>query len=323
MVATLGASCNSPPPLPASIPDRFLELRPPRAWGAAADGFPDGPVAIEDSSGSMANGVVIHASSRGTFILTNEHVARELALASMSWLRAPDLEGGELTMIAVAPVVPDVEQLRLRAELDRAWRDTDVERATEDALRGVVLPAILLELSRTVDGDLAILEAFPRPGDPPLRPASIAPAEAPDARYRIVSLHPHRLPRSSTLRASPYETMHPSILEMPLPGMSGSGVYDADGTLHALVSWRPTGGRIPGDGPSDDEIVESLGRLATALRHGLEIGAPLPDLARLVGAASPLLDRARPPRGRRAVGVVRPRQLREFLARHELEWLLD
>ena len=247
--------------------------------------------------GLRANGTILHSSTRGTYVLTCAHVAE--------WLTGEDvyveLAGGE--RLPARAVLPTTAELAAGRALQRTARD---ERPAEQAraARGQALVA-----RRKGEGDLALLR-IERVGLP------AAPLATEGAAWWVLPRAPRQGPRAIELFESPHETQVPRGERLLWPGNSGSGVFDARGRLHAVVSHSPTEGRRRSS--------------AAGLRaYAQERGPALRDLGEAEAAdelerACAALARQRDEAADKEVwiGLTPARRVRAWLERQGWSWLL-
>ncbi len=235
----------------ATLPDGAQRLPSRRLWSQRTrDAFPAGPVLIESVAG-YGNGVVVHSTPELTLVLTNEHVAAMLAESDDLWIRAPSRDGEAFPAFPAEPVFPSRQSLALSQALHQlpaslaAADEATIARLMADL--GAEQFVLRLGMSLIVDArwraahDLALLRVdtggIVLPAAP-IAPADAAPRVAPGA-YRMVSMIPGDEPKVIGLVDPPWATSRPCIDRRMRQGMSGSGIFDERGRLHALGGVAP------------------------------------------------------------------------------------
>jgi len=175
--------------------------------------------------GLRANGTVLHSSERGTYVVTCAHVAE--------WLTGEEvyveLANGE--RLPARPVLPTPAELSAGRTLQTPARDDSLAEQAR-AARGQALVA-----QRKVEGDLALLRVE--------RPGRLPAARLSDqgSAWWVQPRTPPEGPRAIELYEAPHRTQVPRSERLLWAGNSGSGVFDVQGRLHAVVSHSPTEGR--------------------------------------------------------------------------------
>lgn len=211
-----------------------LGAKAPCDWEPSLrQGYPPAAVVLEGPRGLglrlwIAHGVIVHSSQEhGTFVLTNEHVAATLvslreASSEEATVGIMDPASGTERVFHVEPFFPDAPTL----EKENAITEGDDRLAKFEQ-----------QFRRLFRRDLALLRVTDATG--PIPCASLGALSALDAREPFVAMpiYPARSPRRIELPGPPAT----SITRIDPPGeegMSGSGIFDADGRLYGLISTK-------------------------------------------------------------------------------------
>jgi hypothetical protein len=239
---------------------------PPADWPREVrDGFPRTAVAIDGGTflgAWCANGVVVHSSrEHGTYVLTNEHVAKAVADSGNAFIHVFDATTGGERVLPVTPFEPSArELLRPRTEVEE-----------------------LVQSLSLIGRDCALLAVDTRGEILPSAPlGATSPGSAPGP-FAAFPVYPERTPHRIALSGAPVS----AVVELSEPareGMSGSAIFDAEGHVFGLIAWgRDNSGTAGGITPLDpivrwlreknltwicEDPEISLGRVDRAIERG-------------------------------------------------------
>ncbi len=181
--------------------------------------YPSAAVVLRSVNGG-GHGVVVHSSpARGTFVLTNRHVAKEVCVspsggAPSSFVDVMDLDEERRVTLQVEAFVPDTAALASELSLEPG----------PGALR------------RFLESDLALLRVV---GTRPLPCARLGalPVGVDVGSCFAMPIRPRERPQRITFGGPPTSSVVWSS-GVPVKGMSGSGIFDAKGDLYGLLAAR-------------------------------------------------------------------------------------
>ncbi len=290
--------CAAPPPRPEGPPrplwlSRFPD---PRSWpDPVREASVPGCVFLKHEA-KGGGGVVIHASERGTFVLTTVTVAASTASTGRrAWIQTPSPDGTTMVAHPVRAVHPDAVALeRHRVRLGALWEGppTYLDEVPDDAFAEMVHRVAslaqalwprrlaLLRLESDVDLPAVRLASPPDPGE----------------GERIVGLLVGRGPSWVDLPGR--------MPSSPLTGLArplsrelvGAGVFDRDRALRGIVTAafdarpdRRPDGQPPTTMTHERDRRRALSRSGAELRRALEEGEARPDLERRFLAVAAVL----------------------------------
>lgn len=219
----------------------LLGPRSPGAWDKEVrERYHPAAVAIDGGhvltlTSWLGNGVLVHSSARGTYVLTNEHIARQLVDdGSQATVHVFDPVAGTAATYPAVPFAPS------RRELQEIQRVLDSDSNDTTAMFSQIKHGI-----RRLSCDLALLELPTAPAGLPVASLAVGSRRALKAQASFVScsVYPRRSPQVALVTA-------PLGLVSALPGeqfksqagMSGSGIFTTasragDGRLAAVAAW--------------------------------------------------------------------------------------
>ena len=301
----------------------------PAKWAPEVkQNFPAGSIILTAGLKSRGNGVVIHScAAHGTYALTNEHIAQSLATSVAHLATVPRQDPSHQEPLAtfhMKPFLPDRQTLKER-KLIREASSSGTAQTPLETLQ--LIEAFIASLSE----DLGVVKLETNGERLPCAPlAALGTSVAPE-ELKVVSIPPQRAPHFISVAELPHTAPLVVASQPARKGQSGSGIFDAQGRVHALVAW------VLRDASELEGLAGSLKELTRTYDTWRAENADTPSfwngeesraevevrverlIARLQGLSAAIQERE----GNTVIGITALPTIHAWFARHQAEWLLD